>query len=93
MATLIQNDTNQVLRTVELDYPGAGFGVSTLAPHAVYSYRFKAIGSGPLTLSYAEAGASHTSTGPVVSDGQGGSLSVHIREGGTVTWEPVLGAQ
>jgi hypothetical protein len=89
--TSVENDTDQPLRVVELDYPGASFGVSILAPHAAYNYRFKAIGSGPLALSYTETtGAARTSTGPVVNDGQGGSLVVHIRDHGAVKWEPAL---
>ena len=91
VASTIENDTDRPLRMVEMDYPGAGFGTSTLAPHAVYTYRFKAIGSGALSLSYTDAlGAAHTSAGPVVKDGQGGRLAVHIREHGTVSWEPAL---
>lgn len=92
--TTIENNSSQPLRVVELDYPGAGFGISTLAPHAVYNYRFKAIGSGPLALSYTDArGAAHTATGPEVKDGQGGSLIVSIGEGGTVSWNPALSAR
>lgn len=91
VASTIENDTDRPLRMVEMDYPGAGFGTSTLAPHAVYSYRFKAIGSGALSLSYTDAlGVARTSAGPVVKDGQGGSLAVHIREQGAVSWDPAL---
>jgi len=83
----IQNDTGQPVRMVELDYPGASFGVSVLAPYAQYSYRFKALGTGPLTLSYIEAaGAPHNAAGPVVNDAQGGVLRVNIGEHGAVTW-------
>ena len=88
VSATIENTTEQQLQMVELDYPGASFGISTLAPHAVYSYRFKAIGSGPVKLSYTEAGVSHSATGPVVEDGKGGRLAVSIRTGGSVTWAP-----
>jgi hypothetical protein len=89
--TSIENDSGQPLRVVELDYPGAGFGTSTLAPRAVYHYRFKALGSGALSLSYTDAsGAAHTAAGPVIEDAQGGTLVVHIGERGAVTWQPAL---
>ncbi len=83
----IENDTDQPVRMVEIDYPGASFGVSVLAPHSRYSYRFKALGTGPLALSYNEnAGATHTSAGPIVNDSQGGVLRVKIGEHGAVSW-------
>jgi hypothetical protein len=88
VAVSIENDTGQPLQMVELDYPGASFGVSTLAPHAVYSYRFKAIGSGALALSYSEAGSAHTSAGPPIGDAVGGTLHVLVRERGVVNWDP-----
>ncbi|HEY0784794.1 MAG TPA: hypothetical protein VGD62_02925 [Acidobacteriaceae bacterium] len=87
----IQNETTQTLRTVEVDYPSASFGISTLAPHATYTYRFKAQGSGPLTLSYNEStGAAHASTGPVVHEDDQGSVTLQILDGGSVTWQPTL---
>jgi len=87
ISATIENDTSQPLRMVEVDYPGASFGVSVLAPHASYNYRFKALGTGPVTLSYIEdAGATHTASGPVVNDAQGGLLRVTISEHGAVSW-------
>lgn len=88
VAVTIENDTEHPLQMVELDYPGASFGVSTLAPHAVYSYRFKAIGSGALSLSYMEAGSTRTAAGPPLSDAEGGTLHVLVRERGVVNWDP-----
>ncbi len=91
VAATIENDTDRPLQMVELDYPGASFGVSRLAPHGVYSYRFKAIGSAALAMSYTDdAGAMHTATGPEVKDGQGGSLVISIGERGAVSWKPTL---
>ena len=58
------------------------------------TYRFKAIGSGVLGLSYSDAaGVSHTSAGPVVRDGQAGSLTVRIAERGRVSWSEALAAR
>jgi hypothetical protein len=88
VAVTIENDTERPLQMIELDYPGTSFGVSTLAPHAVYSYRFKAIGSGALALSYSEGGATRTSSGPAIGEAQGGTLRVLVRERGVVSWEP-----
>ena len=90
----VTNDSGQTLHVVEVDYPGASFGCSILAPHASYSYRFKAIGSGALGLSYSDAaGVTHTSAGPIVADGQAGSVTVRIAEHGQVNWEKAMAAQ
>ena len=94
MQATVTNDSSQTLRVVEVDYPGASFGCSSLAPHASYSYRFKAIGSGVLGLSYSDvAGGSHTSVGPVIRDGQAGSLIVRIAEHGRVSWSRAFAAE
>ncbi len=87
----IENEGGAPLRVVELDYPGAGFGVSTLAAHGSYNYRFKLLGSGPLTLTYTDgAGKLHASTGPSLQEGQEGTLLVKVGQDGQVRWQPVL---
>lgn len=87
----IENGTKQPLETIEVDYPGGSFGVSTLSPHTSYDYRFKAIGSGTMSISYADAaGTSHTVPGPSVGESQGGKLTVRIGEKGAVRWTPQL---
>ena len=94
MQATVTNDSEQMLRVVEVDYPGASFGCSSLAPHASYTYRFKAIGSGALGLSYSDtAGLSHTSAGPAIADGQAGSLTVRVAEHGRVKWQMALAAR
>lgn len=94
VAMTIENNTDHPLKMVELDYPGASFGVSTLAPHGVYSYRFKAIGSGALALSFTDAaGGTHTAAGPEIKDAQGGTLVVSIGDHGAVSWKPTLSSR
>jgi hypothetical protein len=91
VAATITNGTDRPLQMIEVDYPGGSFGVSTLAPHAVYSYRFKAIGSGSLSISYADAaGSTRNATGPRMAESQGGSLTITIGDKGDVRWSPQL---
>lgn len=91
ISAAIVNESSETVRVVELDYPGASFGVSTLAPHARYSYRFKLLGSGPLALTYTDAkGTAHSSNGPQVQEGQQGGLTVRIGKTGLVEWSPAL---
>jgi hypothetical protein len=83
----IENVSPEKLSVVEMDYPNAGFGVSTLAPGARYSYRFKPQGSGALQLSYTDgSGKAHAANGPVVREDQGGALTVRIGGSGAPAW-------
>ena len=83
----ITNDTDEVLKTVEVDYPGGSFGTSTLAAHGNYSYHFKALGTGVLQMSFVDAGGvSHQLNGPEVRDALAGELSVRVAPGGHVQW-------
>ena len=86
----IGNRTDKPLSLVELDYPSASFGTQTLAPGQDFHYRFKVIGSGNLKLIYTDpARAEHTVTGPGLSEGDEGSLTVTVSPTG-VEWVPRL---
>ncbi|HTZ58085.1 MAG TPA: hypothetical protein VMB49_08315 [Acidobacteriaceae bacterium] len=79
------------IRLMEFDYPSASFGANQLAAGAKYTYRFKVQGSGPVSLQFVNgAGATHTSQGPKVDEGDQGSLLVNIDPQGAVTWKPNL---
>jgi hypothetical protein len=80
------------LRVLELDYPSASFGANRLATGAQFHYRFKIQGSGPLTLSFEDSsGKPHTAQGPIVQQGQEGSLLITIAgQDSAVTWTPML---
>jgi hypothetical protein len=87
VSATIENDTAEKLSIIEIDYPNASFGVSVLAPHASYSYRFKPQGTGALQLSYTDGtGKPHSAAGPQVHEGQGGRISVHIEDHAKDTW-------
>ena len=88
IAAELKNDTPQTLSVVEVDYPSASFGTQSLAPGAVFRYRFKILGSGPVKVTYTDQqGHDHTTTGPRLDEGGAGSLLIRIAPGG-VSWEP-----
>jgi hypothetical protein len=85
--TTLENDGPTPLRLIEVDYPSASFGTQSLDPRATYHYHFKIQGSGPITLTYTGSdGKTHTATGPVLSEGQQGSLRIVVDASGGVRW-------
>lgn len=92
VAATITNHSGANISVLELDYPSASFGTTTLRDGAHFDYRFKIQGSAPLKLTYTDAkGHDHQYTGPVLNEGQEGSLAVTI-EAASVTWQPNLTA-
>jgi hypothetical protein len=68
------------LHVVEFDYPSASFGTDLIPAGGQYHYRFRIQESGPLTLHFEDnEGHDHTAAGPVVHQGQQGSLVVTIK--------------
>lgn len=85
--TIIANGSPTPVRLIEVDYPSASFGVQSLDVHAVYHYHFKIQGSGPITITWTDStGKAHTSTGPVLFEGQHGDLRISIEPSGGVNW-------
>lgn len=82
----VTNNTGAPISLVEVDYPSASFGRETLAPGAVYPYRFKIIGSGPTKVSWTDAHhKDHTVPGPDLHEGQHGSLAI-LLDATTAHW-------
>ncbi len=86
----VHNSTRATIDLIEVDYPSASFGVQALAPGADFHYRFKIIGSGPLSLTYTDTQhATHTVKGPDLSEGDRGQLLITMGDAG-VRWSPTL---
>jgi len=91
IAATVTNGTGGAVSEIEIDYPSAGFGTSTLAPNGVYHYRFELIGDGPLKATWTDAAKkAHSATGPTVQEGQRGTLEVTLEPDGTALWKPQL---
>jgi hypothetical protein len=79
VAADITNATPTTITLVELDYPSASFGTTTLAAGATYHYRFKILGDGPTKLLWTDAlHHDHMAPGPHLKEGQEGSLTIAI---------------
>jgi hypothetical protein len=84
--TTVTNHTAQPIQLLEVDYPSASFGTQNLAPGASFHYRFKILGSGPTKLLYTDAThQDHTSSGPALTEGQEGTLTITL-EPSTTQW-------
>lgn len=73
----IRNGTGVPLNVLQVDYPSASFGTQQLAPGGVFQYRFKLLGSGPVSITYIDAhNAEHKQKGPWLNEGQEGQLDI-----------------
>lgn len=75
----VKNETGARVRLVEVDYPSASFGQESLAAGAVYTYRFKILGSGAMKVSWTDfRRGQHTAVGPELHEGQQGQLAITL---------------
>jgi hypothetical protein len=89
----IVNRSGKPAQLIEVDYPYASFGTQEIAVDQTYHYRFKVQGSGPVKITFTgESNQVYTSTGPMLQEGQHGSLAVILEANGKVNWTPVLSA-
>jgi hypothetical protein len=87
----IANRTGGEITELQVDYPSASFGKDTLPNDADFHYRFKLQGSGPLKLSYTDAAHhDHAITGPVLYEGQQGTLRIDINLPDNAAFAPAL---
>ena len=89
-ATVV-NDGAAPLQNIEVDYPSASFGISSLPPGGTFPYHFEIQGSGPLKIQYLDSALhTHSSTGPRIDEGQEGTLTIHVDGAGAVHWDAQL---
>lgn len=78
--TLFNNSGLQV-STIIVDYPGATFGVNSLAPGQKFSYKIKPLETGPLKIQYTDAlGRIHSYLGLSLHKNQDGSIDVELTQ-------------
>jgi len=84
----VLNRTSTPISLVQVEYPSASFGTQTIAPGADFHYRFKVLGSGPMKITWTDT-AEHEqkSTGPTLTEGTEGALTVTVSPDG-VHWQP-----
>jgi len=89
--TAIVNHTGSTVQLIEVDYPSASFGTQQIANNDIYHYRFKIQDSGPIKITFTGArNQIHAVTGPTLTQGQQGTLTITLDGNDKVTWTPNL---
>ena len=87
----IANRTGGDISELQVEYPSASFGKDALPNDADFHYRFKLQGEGPIKLSYTDATHhDHAITGPVLYEGQHGTLRIDINLPDNAAFAPQL---
>lgn len=77
----VTNTSSQSISNVIFDYPGATFGISSLAPGKTFPYAIKPYESGMIRIQFTNAaGVIHTYTGTRVSKGNEGTIDVSLTQ-------------
>lgn len=77
----VTNTSSQPISNIIFDYPGATFGISSLAPGKTFPYAIKPYESGMIRIQFTNAaGAIHTYTGTRVSKGNEGTIDVSLTQ-------------
>jgi len=83
----ISNHRSTPLTLLEVDYPSASFGIQQLAPGEEYHYKFKVIGEGSCALLWSEQSKQNQkSSGPILREGDEGTLNITFPADGPPTW-------
>lgn len=83
----VRNTGKTELHNIEVDYPSASFGISSLAPGAAYSYRIQLRDAGRMKVEFFDqAEQPHSGVGPYAAEGQQGTLLLLLDGSGKNTW-------
>ena len=89
--TTIVNSGKVKLHNIEVDYPSASFGFSSLAPGATFHYRFQIQDAGHMKVEFSDnAQHSYSGIGPYVAQGQQGTLELTLDGKGKNQWSAHL---
>jgi len=90
----VVNSSTEKISNVIIDYPGATFGISSLAPGKTFQYAIKPNDAGPLKIQFANArGADHSSPGPTVHKNDEGSIEIRLTQDAAVSEAKLLTPQ
>ena len=83
----VQNNATVPLRNVEVDYPGAAFGVPLIAAGKSYWYHIKPTGDGEIGLRFELAnGKNFHQKGPAVNAEKRGEITLIIEQDERQQW-------
>jgi hypothetical protein len=75
------NSSSQPVSTIIVDYPGATFGVNSLAPGRTFLYVIKPLETGPLKVQFTNArGVGHSYSGPTLHKNQEGTIEIKLTQ-------------
>ena len=87
----VVNSGTTDLHNVEVDYPSASFGVSSLAPGAIYIYRIQLQDAGRMKVEFSDSKEQpHSGKGPYAEQGQQGTLTLTLDGSGRNQWNAQL---
>lgn len=87
----VVNSGTTDLHNVEVDYPSASFGMSSLAPGATYTYRIQLQDAGRMKVEFSDSKEQpHSGKGPYVKEGQQGTLTLTLDASGKNQWDSQL---
>ncbi len=85
--TTVRNSGSTALHNIEVDYPSASFGISSLAPAEAFHYRLQLQDAGRMKVQFFDdAKKSHAGVGPYAVQGQQGTLSIALDGSGKNVW-------
>jgi hypothetical protein len=85
-ATIV-NSGNTELHNIEVDYPSASFGISSLAPGAEFHYKLKLVDAGRMKVQFFDnKEKEHSGKGPYATQGQHGTVTIMLDENGRNVW-------
>jgi hypothetical protein len=89
-ATVVNSGSTE-LHNIEVDYPSASFGISSLAPGAQFHYKFQVQDAGRMKVEFSDSAEhSHKADGPYLSEGQQGTLELTLDNSGGAKWKARL---
>ncbi|MGC1781049.1 MAG: hypothetical protein WA708_00855 [Acidobacteriaceae bacterium] len=85
--TTVVNSGSTELHNIEVDYPSASFGISSLAPGAEFHYRLKLEDAGRMKVQFFDSKEKeHTGNGPYAAQGQHGTVTIMLDGSGRNVW-------
>lgn len=89
--TEVVNAGHAELHNIEVDYPSASFGISSLAPGASFDYRFQIQDAGRMKVEFSDnAEHTHSDQGPYIAQGQRGTLKITLNAADSTHWRTDL---
>ncbi len=89
----VVNASAQPVTNIAIDYPGATFGISTLAPGKSFLYSIKPLDSGPLKIEFTDtAGKRHLASPNTLHKNDEGSLVIKLTQDAVIT-EPNIASR